>query len=142
MKMTTYFVLGYSLFFSSCSLYKSTGPTETSNSAIFSAVFTQIAGCKEDVSDSTFAYEFIGDLKVWFVVRGNCCPDSNRFVVSSQSKNDTIFVFPVDMAARFCRCICPYLLYAEFKDLPLDRYVFVCKDENVVLYNELVSRKK
>jgi len=71
----------------------------------------------------------------------NCCPDSNRFSLSYGIRNDTITVVVVDTAAHLCRCICRYVIRGEFKDLPLDHYVFACNYDNKLVYLEHVYRR-
>lgn len=109
----------------------------------------QISGCISHVSslssvgDSSFSYLFGDTLFVSFMLSGNCCPDSNRFVLSYEVKADTLYVSAVDTAERGCYCVCNYILRAEFFNLPLDRYTFVCPrpdDGERVYYDEAVTR--
>ncbi len=81
---------------------------------------------KPTVSDSVFIYTFIDKLIIDFSVRGNCCPDSNRFTVTSTAGTDTIVVAVVDTAQHLCRCICTYMIHAEFGNLPNNHYVVRC----------------
>ncbi len=74
---------------------------------------------------------------------GNCCPDSNRFALSYAVKGDTLLVAAIDTAKNLCYCKCDYIVRAEFRNLPLDHYVFVCTrsdDSGKVYYRENVSR--
>ncbi|HEY9166950.1 MAG TPA: hypothetical protein VIS48_12405 [Candidatus Kryptonia bacterium] len=94
--------------------------------------FHQIGGCGYSTTarvfayDSCFAYEFKDTLITDFCLPGNCCPDSNRFVLSYEVRNDTIFVAASDTAENLCRCTCNYIFRAEFANLPLNHYVFHC----------------
>ncbi len=81
---------------------------------------------KGSALDSIFAYSFAGDLLIDFSVWSNCCPDSDRFTVSYRTGGDTIVISVVDTAAHFCRCVCPYIIHAEFGGLPEDHYVVCC----------------
>jgi len=112
----------------------------------------QIPGCKSGQlgkgslsTDSCFTYQFHGALVVDFCASANCCPDSNRFLIRHETRNDTILVTIADTAANLCRCNCTYLLHAEFHSLPGDRYVFVCQREDyssrLLLYSTYVHRQ-
>jgi hypothetical protein len=106
----------------------------------------QISGCsglgltKAAVDDSCFSYKFAQDLVVDFCVSANCCPDSLRFQFTHDIRHDTILVAVADTAANLCRCICNYVIHAEFTDLPRDRYVFCCYYGEAMVYNEKVNR--
>lgn len=122
-------------------------PTNSENGeAQVHGVLYQIPGCgghgvaKTAVGDSCFSYKFIQDLVVDFCVSANCCPDSNRFQFKHEIRNDTIAVAVADTAANLCRCVCNYVIHAEFSDLPRDRYIFYCKYDNAIVYNEVVKR--
>jgi hypothetical protein len=112
-------------------------------------VIYQILGCRSGLSkvsdDSCFSYQFEKTLRLEFCLTGNCCPDSNRFRLSSKIRNDTIFVVAADTAAHLCRCVCTYKIRAEFEDLPLDHYVFYGMREDyssrLVHYREHVYRR-
>jgi hypothetical protein len=77
-------------------------------------------------SDSLFSYSFTQSLVVDFSAHGNCCPDSNRFMVGHEIRNDTILIAVSDTARNLCRCICFYMIHVQVTDLPLDRYVIRC----------------
>ncbi len=125
---------------------KSTGP---GNQEIRANLY-QIKGClsglkltQAGIADSCFGYQFGDTLSVEFCLTGNCCPDSNRFALTSELKGDTIFVAAMDTAEALCLCICNYRVHADFMNLPLSRYVFVCTrsdDSGKVYYSETVSR--
>ncbi len=106
----------------------------------------QIPGCsghelaKAAAGDSCFSYKFAQDLVVDFCVSANCCPDSQRFQFTHDIRHDTILVAVADTAANLCRCLCNYVIHAEFTDLPRDRYVFCCYYGEAVVYNEKVER--
>ena len=115
-----------------------------------SANLRQLSGCISKVSsasqarDLSFAYEFGDTLYVSFMLPGNCCPDSNRFATWYDVSNDTLYVAATDTAARMCYCTCSYVLRAEFVNLPLNRYTFICTrpdDNGKVYYDETVVRK-
>jgi hypothetical protein len=112
----------------------------------------QMPGCKSGQlgkssvsSDSCFTYQFHDALDVYFCASGNCCPDTNRFLIKHETRSDTILVTIADTAAHLCRCSCTYMLHAEFQNLPGDQYQFVCQREDysstLVLYSALVRRQ-
>jgi hypothetical protein len=111
------------------------------------AVLRQIPGCgghgltKAAGGDSCFSYKFTQNLVVDFCVAANCCPDSNRFELAHVIHNDTIFVAVADTAANLCRCICNYVIHAEFAGLSRDQYIFYCQHADAVAYCEPVQRK-
>jgi hypothetical protein len=92
-------------------------------------------------SDSVFSYSFYSNLIIDFSVNANCCPDSNRFSVTHIISSDTIHITVADTAANLCRCICPYMIQAEFTDLSNDSYVVVCeKSGGYSLHNVIVHK--
>ncbi|HUI29832.1 MAG TPA: hypothetical protein VLX91_06410 [Candidatus Acidoferrales bacterium] len=112
---------------------------------------TQVGGCgshqlgKVSMWDSCFTYQFDQNLEVNFFLSGNCCPDSNRFLLSNRISNDTIFVVAMDTAAQVCNCVCNYTINAKFENLSLSHYVFYCTradDSNRVYYAKDVYRSK
>lgn len=126
------------LFLYSCAATEPIGNHNNSSSY-------QIPGCnnsslpKTALNDSCFAYSFNDTLNIDFCVIGNCCPDSNRFVIDYEIKSDTIFVSVADTAANLCRCICSYTIHLRLDDLPKERYLFYCNYENFK-YREYVSK--
>jgi hypothetical protein len=111
----------------------------------------QIPGCMSSQlgkastsSDSCFTYLFHDALFIDFCAAGNCCPDSNRFAFKHEIRGDTIAVTIADTAVALCRCMCKYILHAEFHDLPRDQYVFVCKradaSSSILMYSATVYR--
>ena len=110
----------------------------------------QLPGCQQlyltkvTSNDSCFMYQFSDKLMVDFCLSANCCPDSNRFSLRYEIRNDTIFVVAADTAAHLCYCNCSYLIRAEFDNLPLNHYVFYCTREDYsdrkVFYNQHVYR--
>lgn len=114
-----------------------------------SANLRQISGCvstvlsTRTVADSSFEYLFGDTLFFSFLLSGNCCPDSNRFALSYELNSDTLHVAAMDTAAHLCRCICNYVVRAEFANLPLDHYTLICTrsdDSGKVYYSETVIR--
>ena len=120
--------------------------TEPGSSAI---VAYQVPGCggnalgKRVVRDSCFSYDFRDALVVDFCTTANCCPDSNRFSILPRLTNDSIIVAIADTAPHNCRCMCPYYLHVEFRELPKDVYQFVVINHDstdYVLYSEPVAK--
>ncbi len=115
--------------------------------------FEQLAGCqtlvyqnnldKSTTKDSCFNYSFTENLEVEFCVKGNCCPDSNRFAVDGKVVGDTIYIAVKDTAANLCRCICNYIILTEFQNLSGDEYYIKCleKDSGKILYLKEVKRR-
>ena len=95
-------------------------------------------------ADSCFSYRFGDVLIADFCASGNCCPDSNRFLIEAEVAHDTVFVTIADTARHLCRCTCSYLLHVELADLHLPSYVFVCQRQDYssryILYCERVYR--
>jgi hypothetical protein len=86
-------------------------------------------------SDTTFSYKFKDTLYVNFLAFADCSLKSDIFYVSYIIKVDTIFVTAIDTAKNFSNCTCGYPIKAEFKNLPLDHYVFygiVCPSEGMI----------
>jgi hypothetical protein len=77
--------------------------------------------------DSVFTYLFDQSLIMDFSASSNCCPDSDRFVLSYAIRIDTIVIPVLDTADHLCDCVCPYMLHAELTNLPLDRYIVCCR---------------
>lgn len=108
----------------------------------------QIDGCSSVLAravtaDSCFTYLFDSNLIIDFCVTANCCPDSDRFVLSADIISNNISITVQDTAADLCRCICPYLVHAEFCELPLDDYlVRVLVGTDSLIYEETVQRSK
>lgn len=75
------------------------------------------------VPESVLRWQFGDLLELEFMVWGNCCPDSERFVVASHLCGDTLAITVADTAASLCRCVCPYVISATCEDVPSDRYV-------------------
>jgi hypothetical protein len=114
------------------------------------AILEQIAGCQNNKlnksvsGDSCFFYTFETELNLQFCVSGNCCPDSNRYTLSSKILRDTIEIAIKDTARNLCKCICQYFIHACFQDLNSDRYIIKCvQGESIdkkVLYLKEVNR--
>ncbi|MBM4168114.1 MAG: hypothetical protein FJ215_03005 [Ignavibacteria bacterium] len=122
---------------------RSTQPDE------YEVVAYQIKGCRQQLGkrgegDSCFAYVFRESLVVDFCVTGNCCPDTNRFIITPSIALDTIEVTVVDTAQNLCRCVCPYLLHVEIHNLRGNSYFLRCiqlRDSvRVLLYSRRVVR--
>jgi hypothetical protein len=86
--------------------------------------------------DSLFTYSFTDKLLIDFSVFSNCCPDSNRFAVTYAIAADTIVIAVADTAQNLCRCICTYMIHAEFAGLQRDHYVVRCKIGNDQGYDD------
>ncbi|MBM4172521.1 MAG: hypothetical protein FJ214_11685 [Ignavibacteria bacterium] len=106
----------------------------------------QIPGCNRKImleksvqKDSCFSYTFRDTLKINFCVIGNCCPDSNRFLVDYKIKSDTINVIVNDIAPNLCRCICNYTIQTKITGLTKEKYLFICSYENIE-YKEIVKK--
>ena len=128
---------------------KSTGPGSPAGVSFSWQSSKCIGGGSAKVSgiDSLFAYSFKDSLVIDFSVTSNCCPDSNRFSVSTIAGTDTLAVVVADTAEHLCRCICTYMIHCSFGNLPEDRYVVRCSicssggcDDPIYLVN--VFRKK
>jgi hypothetical protein len=101
------------------------------------ATLYQLPGCPSHSSslnkvslreDSCFTYEFKDKLTIDFCLDGNCSPDHDRFDLSYSISNDTIYIAVKDTAKNNANCFCTYTIHAEFQNLPLDRYIFNCKN--------------
>ena len=113
--------------------------------------FQQIPGCQNNIlnkltsGDLCFSYTFRQELDLQFCVSGNCCPDSNRYVLASKFAFDTLEIAVKDTAANLCKCICKYFIKARFEDLTKDRYIVKCvQEESIdkkVLYLQEVNRQ-
>jgi hypothetical protein len=79
------------------------------------------------MSDSIFSYSFSQNLIFDFSVKGNCCPDSNRFIISHDTRSDTIVITVIDTAQNLCRCSCLYMVHVELDNLSLDSYIIRCR---------------
>ncbi len=110
----------------------------------------QASGCRQGIDrpatqDSCFSYQYDDLLLVDFCATGNCCPDSNRFLIRCEVRQDTILVTVADTAANNCRCTCRYLLHAQLAELSLPSYQFLCVRNDYsgtsILYSERVYRK-
>ena len=116
-----------------------------------SANIKQVGKCngsgllKSTQSDSCFVYSFSNVLTIDFCVIGNCCPDSNRFTSTYSLTNDEITIKIKDTAPNLCKCLCRYIIHAEFYDLDSGSYKVICIDGtnngNKILYSKLVLRK-
>jgi len=77
-------------------------------------------------SDSVFSYSFSDNLIMDFSSIGNCCPDSNRFVVGHEIRQDTIMITVADTAQNLCKCNCLYMIHTKVTGLLMNRYVVRC----------------
>lgn len=112
----------------------------------------QVPGCQHEIInilnksiiDSCFNYTFFDKLEIDFCVKGNCCPDANRFLIRSNIFKDTITISVTDTAANLCKCICNYIIHGEFESLPFDSYFVKCiqkeSNDSKILYSQKVFR--
>lgn len=138
MKIIYVFLSFIFFLFFSCS-EKGTNPEEGMiGFSFYSGKCGQDLQKKSGIQDSSFEYTFLDNLLIDLAVPGNCCPDSNRFIVSQNILNDTINISVEDTASNQCRCICNYHIYVQFNDLPENHYVVLCTligaDNNNPLY--------
>ncbi len=117
------------------------GTTPKSDSHIF-----QIGRCQGTVgsaalsADSCFVWSFGQTLLIDFCVAANCCPDTNRFALSSQIRNDTILISVTDTAASLCSCDCGYIIRAEFDSAPEYVYQVMVYYGGSLLYSREINR--
>ena len=102
------------------------------------------SGLAKSVADSCFNYSFSQKLSLEFCVTGNCCPDSARFITNYEIAHDTIKIFVKDIEQNLCRCVCKYLIHAEFSYLNLSSMVVNCYQiadgKSQLLYNRKISK--
>jgi hypothetical protein len=91
--------------------------------------------------DSCFTATFTKNLLVDLCLVANCCPDTNRFALSTLINSDTILIVAADTAASLCRCLCDYRVRAEFHNLPLSQYLVLCSYKDSIIYREIVTRE-
>lgn len=91
--------------------------------------------------DSCFAVTFAQDLRVDLCLVANCCPDTNRFALSTQIKKDTILIVAADTAANLCHCLCTYTVRAEFSNPPLSQYLVLCSYRDSIIHREIVTKE-
>ena len=110
-------------------------------------IMYQVPGCQRNLFkktssvDTCFSYSFTDSLKIDFCVSANCCPDRERFSLNYKIETDTIFIAAKDTAADLCDCICPYIIHAEFSNLPLGRYIVCCNYNNKLIYERVVKKQ-
>lgn len=111
---------------------KSTNPESQAVSFTYqtSSCISLVTNIRSSV-DSIFTYTFTGPLVLDFSVSANCCPDSNRFVLSYAIPNDTIIVTVADTAQSLCRCVCTYMAHVVIAGLQQNRYVVRCTTVNL-----------
>lgn len=101
-------------------------------------------GLAKSNADSCFNYSFSQKLLLEFCVIGNCCPDSNRFIANYEIAHDTVKIFVQNAAPNLCRCVCKYLLHAEFSNLTFSSIVVNCfeiaEGKPQLLYNRRINR--
>jgi hypothetical protein len=93
-------------------------------------LFSGLGRRSNSITDSICTYSFVDTLILYFSVAGNCCPDSNRFVVNHEIHRDTILFTVTDTAQNNCRCNCLYMIHTEVSNLSFNRYVVRCRLEN------------
>jgi len=110
-------------------------------------VLQQVSGCHYNQAlappnpeDSCFSWQYSSYLSVAFCVVGNCCPDHDRFSLAYSIDNDSISIAVADTAAELCQCTCPFLIRAEFHDLPLNQYAVVCFFLDSPIYRQVVTK--
>ena len=93
----------------------------------------QIKGCqteslnRELVLDSMSDYSFFADsLIISVLVASNCCPDENRFSVSTAFLKDSIVVSIADTAESLCDCVCNYKIQIVSDNITQDSLYFSC----------------
>ncbi len=146
-RLIYFFVSSLLMLILACSEDNVTKSTESE----LSFSYKQITGCNESTNqlakssyqDSCFTYSFNDKLKIDFCVYGNCCPDSQRFVVDYSIESDTIFVEVADTAENLCYCICSYAIHIEITGLERNRYLFYCNfpSEDSAHYGNLYYRE-
>ena len=110
------------------------------------SVAYQVGRCDHDMirslesDDTCFSAEFAQDLVIDLCLTANCCPDTNRFAMITQIRNDTAFVAVTDTAQHLCHCLCDYHAHAEFYGPPLSQYLVICSYQDSVIYSETVTR--
>ncbi len=93
-------------------------------------------------SDSLcFNYRFENSLRIDFCVKGNCCPDSNRFVFDYKIKENQIDIFVDDIAPNLCKCICTYTIHADILGLSNSKYFVKCYTKSDGEYKVLHERE-
>ncbi len=116
------------------------------------AILFQKGGCQNNTlresnyskRDSCFSYSFTDKLTIEFCVFGNCCPEENRFLLAHRFVKDSIIIAVKDTAQNLCRCVCNYIIHAEFESPALNRYYVKCiltgAEQQNILYSEIVNR--
>jgi hypothetical protein len=137
--ITITMTLGFIVFLCLSCNEKSTSPD--SQSAIsFSSHYGKCSSqglTKSSSLDSIFTYSFLDSLVIDFSVNANCCPDSNRFVVTQSAGTDTLVISVADTAGNLCYCICTYMVHTSFENLPNDHYVVRCRVGNSQGYEDI-----
>jgi hypothetical protein len=130
--ITIIVTLGFLVFLCLSCNEKSTNPDNQSGISFSSRYSTCLSHglSKSSGLDSVFTYSFTDSLVIDFSVIANCCPDSNRFVVTESAGTDTLVISVADTAENLCYCICTYMVHASFGNLPSDHYVVRCRVGN------------
>ena len=93
-------------------------------------------------SDSLcFNYKFESSLVLDFCVKGNCCPDSNRFIFNYKINENQIDIFVDDIAPNLCKCICNYTIHADILGLSNSKYFVKCYSKDNGEYKILHERE-
>lgn len=100
----------------------------------------KVNGLKKSYPDSSFSYTFGDKLIVDFLVNADCLLFAPGLIMDYEISRDTIFVTVIEANPGFTDCLCPYMMHAEFNNLPGYRYFFICEFQNRIIYNELVIR--
>jgi hypothetical protein len=117
---------------------KATNP-ETQTPISFSSQYSKCLShglAKARGLDSLFTYTFVDSLVIDFSVNANCCPDSNRFIVTHSIGTDTLIISVADTARSLCNCICLYMIHASFGNLSKDNYTVRCRVGNSHGYDD------
>ena len=153
MKRTLKQLVGFALFLSLSGvwIYSCDTPTENDGTVTFSARQTSgcvrgVKGAKKTECISYFNYSFKDTLKVDFMVWGNCCPDSNRFVTTCEVSDGVISAEVTDTAKLGCYYNCNYIVHLDISGLKKDMYLFRLDypgqvEGDTIKYREIVERE-
>ena len=123
MKSTRFIIIILCLVFSFSCKDKSTGPN-TGAEVLFSGSSSKCLsnGLAKVASVDSLFYSFIDSLVIDYLIAGNCCPDSNRFVLGYGINQDTLAIQIADTAQSVCKCVCSYNTHFVFSNLTNDHY--------------------
>ncbi len=130
-----------------CAMLPLLGCSESTTKEDIESLVYQVGRCQNSAGsaalagDSCFSATFTQNLIVDLCLVANCCPDTNRFALSTEIKGDTITITAADTAASLCHCVCGYKVRAEFHDVPLSQYLVLCSYQDSIIYREIVTRQ-